>query len=134
MDEAETARALAEAEHKHAAEIVKRLTIHSPINGVVVDRLLSPGEYVETTPILKVAEIDSLNVEVILPSSYYRSIKVGTKATVIPENPVGGQYTATVSVIDRVSDAASGTFGVRLKLPNPRFKIPAGIRCKVLFP
>jgi len=32
-----------------------------------------------------------------------------------------------------VLDAASGTFGVRLALPNPGQQLPAGIRCKVQF-
>ena len=31
-------------------------------------------------------------------------------------------------------DSASGTFGVRLELPNAAAKLPAGIRCKVDFP
>jgi hypothetical protein len=36
-------------------------------------------------------------------------------------------------VVDQVLDAASGTFGVRLALPNPGQQLPAGIRCKVQF-
>jgi hypothetical protein len=36
-------------------------------------------------------------------------------------------------VVDRVFDASSGTFGVRLELPNPNGAIPAGVRCKVEF-
>jgi membrane fusion protein (multidrug efflux system) len=35
--------------------------------------------------------------------------------------------------VDRVMDAASGTFGVRLQLPNPALALPGGIRCKVRF-
>ena len=35
---------------------------------------------------------------------------------------------------DRVVDAASGTFGVRLELPNPGYRLPAGLKCKVRFP
>jgi hypothetical protein len=30
-------------------------------------------------------------------------------------------------------DAASGTFGVRLRLANPGNRIPAGIKCRVKF-
>jgi len=134
MDEAETGRALAEAEYKHASEIVNRLSIRSTITGVVVERYMSPGEYVENQPILKVAQIDPLNVEVILPSDKYRLIKVGMKAKVIPEKPVGGQYIAVVKIVDRVIDGASGTFGVRLTLPNPKHHLPAGLKCKVIFP
>jgi hypothetical protein len=33
--------------------------------------------------------------------------------------------------VDRVADAASGTFGVRLSLANPDYRIPAGLRCKL---
>jgi hypothetical protein len=32
-----------------------------------------------------------------------------------------------------VFDAASGTFGVRLELPNKRGTVPGGIRCQVEF-
>ena len=37
-------------------------------------------------------------------------------------------------VVDRLLDASSGTFGVRLALPNPTGALPAGIRCRVEFP
>jgi len=40
---------------------------------------------------------------------------------------------ARVTVVDRVIDAASGTFGVRLALPNPDLKLPAGLKCRVKF-
>jgi membrane fusion protein (multidrug efflux system) len=39
-----------------------------------------------------------------------------------------------VVIVDRVIDAASGTIGVRLKLPNPDYHIPAGLKCTVAFP
>lgn len=134
MDEVETGRALAEADYKQAAEIVNRMSIRSTVDGVVVERYMSPGEYVENLPILKLAQINPLNVELILPSDKYRAIKVGMKAKVLPEKPTGGQYTAVVTIVDRVIDAASGTFGVRLTLPNPNHKLPAGLKCKVIFP
>ena len=44
-----------------------------------------------------------------------------------------GEYAARVKVVDRVVDAASGTFGVRLELPNPQGAVPAGVKCKVRF-
>jgi hypothetical protein len=50
-----------------------------------------------------------------------------------PEPPIGGTYAATVTAVDHVLDAASGTFGVRLALPNPELLLPAGIRCKIVF-
>lgn len=116
-------------------EILKQRRLRSPIDGVVVDRLLVPGEYRnEQTPILTLAQIDPLRVEVFVPTRFYGQITVGSAAQVRPEDPVGGKHRALVTVVDQVLDAASGTFGVRLSLPNPDLKLPAGIRCKVTFP
>jgi len=44
-----------------------------------------------------------------------------------------GVHKARVVVVDKVIDAASGTFGVRLTLPNPGRRIPAGLKCKARF-
>ncbi len=40
---------------------------------------------------------------------------------------------ATIAVVDPVIDAASGTFNVRLDLPNPDGAIPGGLHCTVKF-
>ncbi|MFO7964216.1 MAG: efflux RND transporter periplasmic adaptor subunit [Desulfobacterales bacterium] len=124
---------LHELEFHQADEAVKRKTITSPISGVIMERYLAKGEYVEDKPILKIAQIDPLNVEVILPVSAYGSVQVGMSGTVKPEPPVGGAYEAEVTIVDKVIDAASGTFGVRLEIPNPGFELPPGLKCRVEF-
>lgn len=127
---------LAELEVQRASEVLAMRTIRSPLSGVVVEVMQKPGEFSSTNlkdPILKLAEIDPLYVEVILPVSLYGQIKNGQRAQVFPEKPVGGVYDAAVKVVDRVIDGASGTFGVRLQLPNPGYRIPAGIKCRVKF-
>jgi RND family efflux transporter MFP subunit len=106
--------------------------IRSPIDGVVIERKLSAGEYIyEQTSIMTIAQIDPLNVELVLPMEHYGNIVIGSTAIVHPVAPVGGAYEAKATVIDPVIDAASETFGVRLILPNPNHTIPAGIRCSV---
>jgi RND family efflux transporter MFP subunit len=134
LKEAELNREIAYLEIRRAEEVLKQRTFRSPIDGAVVERLLVPGEYRnEQSPILTLAQIDPLRVEVFVSTSYYGRIRTGSNAEVRPEQPVGGVYTAIVTVVDRVLDAASGTFGVRLALPNPDLLLPAGIACKVLF-
>ncbi len=133
LEEAIERKRLAGLELEQAREVLKRRTIRSPITGVVVERFLCPGEFVEDQPILKVAQIDPLNLEVIIPVNLLGSIKVGMRGTVKPEGPLGGTYAAEVKIVDRVVDAASGTFGVRLELPNPDYSLPAGLKCKVIF-
>ncbi|MGH8632443.1 MAG: efflux RND transporter periplasmic adaptor subunit [Burkholderiales bacterium] len=127
---------LAQLDLKRAEEVLALRTIRSPFSGVVVEVMQKPGEFATSNlkdPILKLAEIDPLNVEVVLPVGLYGRVKIGQRAVVIPENPVGGRHSATVKVVDRVIDAASGTFGVRLELPNRNRAIPAGARCRVQF-
>ena len=126
---------MAQLDVVRAEEVLKLRSIKSPIEGVVAERSLLGGEYAyEQAPIMTIAQIDPLNVEVFLPVALYGTINVGTEATVIGEAPVGGRYTAKVEVIDPLIDARSGTFGIRLLVPNPNNKIPAGLRCKVEFP
>jgi RND family efflux transporter MFP subunit len=124
---------LASLELNQAMAILKRRTIHSPIDGVVTERLMSPGEVVDEETILKIAQIDPLRVEVILPSAWFGSIQPGTKAAVVPEVPGDRVHIASVELIDRIIDAASGTFVVRLELPNPDYAIPSGLNCQVRF-
>jgi len=132
--EAESSLRIAKLEHKRATELLRQRSIASPIDGVVVERSLGSGEYAyEQAPIMTVAQIDPLNVEVYLPFSLYGAIAIGTTAVVHPEDPIGGAYTVLVDVVDPVFDARSGTFGIRLKLPNPDKRIPAGLRCKLQF-
>jgi RND family efflux transporter MFP subunit len=115
-------------------ELLKQRRFVSPIDGVVVERMLVPGEYRnEQTPILTLAQVDPLRVEVFVPLTYYSKITVGSSARVKPDSAIGGVYAATVTVVDEVFDAASGTFGVRLKLPNPDLRLPAGLRCRITF-
>ncbi len=148
LDEAETSKLLAEiglleaVEKKRLAELeLQRVTaalamrtIRSPITGVVVERVLSPGELANETPILKLAQIHPLRVEVFAPVSLLNKMTVGMESQVVPEAPANGVHTARVTVVDRVVDAASGTFGVRLELPNPSYRLPAGLKCRVRFP
>ena len=125
-------------EHKRQLEIIRLKTISSPVNGVITERILNPGEFAEAgvgrKPLLKLAEIDTLYVEVLLPAQAYGKVKLGSMIKVTPEIPADASYHASVKVIDRVLDAASGTFGVRLELNNPQRKILSGIRCRAVFP
>lgn len=124
---------LASLQLDQALAVLKRRTIHSPISGVVTERLMSAGERVEEETILTVARIDPLRVEVILPAAMFGSIRPGMRASIVPEFPGDQVHVASVTIVDRVIDGASGTFGARLELPNPDQSIPGGLQCQVRF-
>jgi RND family efflux transporter MFP subunit len=138
LQESHDNRRLAELDLLRQLEIIRLKTIRSPVDGVVVERLLHPGELAEAgvgrKPMLRIAQIDVLHVEVLLRADAYGNVQRGAAIEVTPDLPGAGSHVATVKVIDRVLDAASGTFGVRLELPNPQQRIPAGVRCRANFP
>lgn len=134
-DEAQLSQRVAQLEYNQSQRLMAERTVRSPVSGVVTERAMSPGEYRanESSHILTIAQINPLYVEVFAPISQLKSVSLGDTAYVYPEEPVGGRYAARVKVIDRVFDAASGTFGLRLELPNPDNKLPAGLRCRIEF-
>jgi RND family efflux transporter MFP subunit len=123
----------AQQEYALAMAQLNQRTIRSPLTGVVVERYLHEGERVEEKPIVKVATVDPLRVEVIVPALHFNRIKQGMSASVKPEMADVELRTGKVVVVDRVIDAASNSFRVRLELPNPANELPPGLRCKVEF-
>jgi RND family efflux transporter MFP subunit len=109
-------------------------TVRSPFDGVVVERYINPGERVEERPLMRVAVINPLRVELMVPTTQYGSFAVGDRVTIRPELPGAEPVVATVQQVDRLFDAASNTFRVRLSLPNPDDRLPAGLRCKAELP
>ena len=122
-------------EREQAAHQLELRSIRSPVDGVIVEILLVPGESVEdrAREIMTIAEVDPLNVEVILTANLFGSVRVGMPADVTPLMPNGKVRRAEVTVVDRTIDAASDTFGVQLQLDNKGFAIPGGIRCEISF-
>lgn len=105
-------------------------TIRSPISGVVAERFLSSGERVEDKAMFRVAVVNPLRVEVVLPSTYFAAVRSGMTVTVTPDFPGASPRLARVTVVDRLIDGASNTFRVRAELPNADYSLPAGLRCK----
>jgi RND family efflux transporter MFP subunit len=112
-----------------AAQLSMRV-IRSPIDGVVIDRFLDAGERVDDRPILKVATVRPLRVEVVLPATLYGKLAVGDRVQVRPDLASLPTVHGTASVVDRVIDPASNTFRARLELPNTQGELPPGARCK----
>ncbi len=132
-DDMETEVRLREQELKRDLENLKLRTIVSPLDGIVVERRLTKGDLVraDRSVVLRLAKIDPLNVEVIAPSESYGAARIGMSGTVSLQPLLPGSYKATVVTVDKLIDAASGTFGIRLQMPNPGNKIPAGLKCSV---
>lgn len=129
---------LAKLEFAYTSAQLAQRTLRSPIDGVVTEQNMHAGELAEAgdnkPSILKLAQTNPLRVKLILPVAYYTKVKAGMQAEVVPEKPLDGRFTAAVTSIDKVIDAASGTFQVRMDLPNPTGALPGGVKCKAKLP
>lgn len=134
LQQAQDRKRQADLEYKRSQADLQKRTIVSPISGVVIERFKQPGEHIDFEPVLKIAHLDPLKVEVFAPANLYGVIKEGMKANVVPELGSSGKtYTADVVLVDQAIDGPSNTFGIRLSIPNPDNKIPSGLKCKVSF-
>lgn len=135
LQQAKDRKTQAELEFVRAKRLLQRRTITSPINGLVVERYKETGEHIDNEPLMQLAQLDPLKVEVFAPASLFGKIQLGMTAKVLPQsNSRKRSYLAEVVMVDRVIDAASNTFGIRLSFPNPDYQLPSGLKCMVEFP
>lgn len=110
---------IAQLELTRAEAALNLRIIRSPIDAVVVQRVLGPGEYAhQDTHIVELAAVSPLYVEAYPPVRFFDLIKPAMTATLL---------------LPARQAAGSGTFGLRLVLENARGEIPAGLRCQVSF-
>lgn len=128
-DQVETDLLMAQKELELKKQELALRTVASPITGVVVDRLLDKGEYVNVDPVVRLATLDPLHVDLLLPSEYFGSIAVGQVLSILASPAIEEARQAKVSTVDPLIDPASGTFRVQLVMENPGNAIPAGLRC-----
>ena len=101
-------------------------SLRSPIDGVVTDRPLFPGETAAAgSTVVTVMDISSLLAKVHLAQASAQKLKLGHKAEVTVPG-VDGPVEATVSLISPALDPGSTTVEVWLKLPNKQGLLKVG--------
>lgn len=99
--------------------------LRSPIDGVVTDRPLFPGETAAAgTPVITVMDTSSLIAKLHIAQASAQKLKVGGSAQVYVPG-IDDPQPATVSLISPALDPGSTTVEVWLKLANPdgRYKV-----------
>ncbi len=137
--QARTQLAAAEAELKQAqaaqAEIAARLDdldIKSPIDGVVVTRMVEPGEVIAAgTPVLTVVNLSQVYLRGYIPEGQVGNVRVGQSAQVFLDSAPQQPLAATVSAVDTEAsftpeniyfkaDRVTQVFGLKLSIENPK--------------
>lgn len=133
LNKAKEKRRIAQLNLELAKSQLALRTIKSPIDGIVVDRYAMVGESVAGRTIMKLAKVDPLKVELIAPTEYFGLIERGMVAEIHPEQPANQMFEAAVTIVDQLIDPASGSFTVRMELPNPEDRLVGGVNCMASF-
>lgn len=118
-------------------------TIRSPINGVVLEKLVDPNELVTpqsfggtrgpSTALIAVADPKDLQVEIDLNEQYLARISLNQQCRVIPEAYPDKTYEAYVAEIAPEANRAKGTLQIKVQIRNPDKFLTPELSAKVEF-
>jgi multidrug resistance efflux pump len=119
--------------------------IRSPINGVVLDRLVEPGEVVAPgSTVLNVADLTSLTLTVYVPEDLYGQFFLGQTYDLRVDSFPGETFTGEVSHIadqaeftprnvQTVEGRKATVYAIRLTISNPDLALKPGMPADLTF-
>jgi len=128
-------RRAAEAQVRKAAANVelnkKRVAdtrLESPLRGVVLRRLVQPGEMVAAGhPALVIADLNPVRVRVGVPEGEIATIAERQNVTIRIPSMDGRTFQGRIELVGYAAESSSRTFPVRILTPNPRLELRAGM-------
>ena len=101
-----------------------RIPVYSPFSGVVTEKFVQEGQFVNVgDPLLSIADLSSIWVELEVFESDLPSIRIGREVTMVsPSNP-GQTYHGKVKLIYPFLDPKTRTLRLRVEIPNPGLKL-----------
>jgi len=118
-------------------------TIRSPINGVVMEKLVNPNELVmpqsfggargPSTALMAVADPKDLQVEIDVNEADLSKISLGQKCRVSPEAYPDKSYGGVVAEIAPEADRAKGTLEIKVQIQDPDHFLTPELSAKVEF-
>jgi len=132
---------VAKLQQKHARltyqrdkAILDAMTLLAPNDGFVTERLVDPGEGIQPLqPVVEITTLDPLYVVVNLSDDALGRVKKGAQVAVIIQQLGNQRLEGRVIFVSPVVDYASKTFKIKISLPNPELKIPAGLKARAVF-
>jgi HlyD family secretion protein len=132
-----------EGAHALAQTYVAWCTIRSPINGVVLEKLVDPNELVvpqsfgggrgPSTALIALADTTDLQVEIDLNEADLSKISLNQKCRVSPEAYPDKSYEGYVAEIAPEANRAKGTLQIKVQIRNPDKFLTPELSAKVEF-
>ncbi|MFC1833619.1 efflux RND transporter periplasmic adaptor subunit [Thermodesulfobacteriota bacterium] len=134
LDESLTQRKLALGHLEEAKINYERGFVRCPIDGVVDDVPVDPGEFVKRgDPVARVVSTTTIRVNVRVPELDVRYLLVGQKVPVKIDAYPEDRWQGEIDFVAFRADPATKTFKVRVVVDNPYGKIRPGMIARVSF-
>jgi multidrug efflux system membrane fusion protein len=133
LAEAEASLTEARADLAKLKLMLYKTEIRAPLSGILNERFIEEGDFVSVgTVVAQITDIDPLIVRADVTEKDIYAIKLGQKAEVRMLN--GQQVEGELRYISRVSNAKTNTFKIEVSIPNPDFKLWAGVSAELSLP
>ena len=108
--------------------VEERVTIPAPVSGVVIERLASQGDYVDTgAPVYRLADLSKLWAQLEVYESDLPWLRLGQDVTFTTQSIPGAEFEGKVAFIDPTLDLRTRTARVRVEIPNPDGELKPGM-------
>lgn len=122
--EAVNARA---AQFALARQALEKATVRSPIDGIVAERLVQPGQHVGLNArLLTVVALEALEFEAQVPVTRIGAVRVGQEVQIEAES-FPGRFVGRVERINPTADPASRMIPVYVRVANPEHTLRGGM-------
>lgn len=112
------------AELEKAGKPNIRLPIYTPLSGVVIEKLVQQGQYVNTgDPLFNIADLSTVWVEVEVYENEFPNIHIGQQVEIRSQSFPGKPFTGKVSFIYPFLDPKTRTVKARVSMPNPGMRL-----------
>lgn len=121
-----------EATLNRASRDLRDAVIRAPFDGVVAERLVSPGQFVRVqTPVMRLVRLHPLRLTAEVPERFAPAIRVGhtlnLRVDAFPDRPVEGRVTRISPDVNLKSRA----FAIEGEVPNPDGALKPGTFARV---
>jgi multidrug efflux pump subunit AcrA (membrane-fusion protein) len=128
--QAQAASAAAQA-HLLSTE-VSQTYLYAPYDAVIANRLVDPGAYASPSqPVLQVARIDRIWINVNVPDDNLPYVRPGTQVTFRSSSLPGRSFTGPIETVNAVPTSGTLSYLARLELHNPGYVLRGGMLVSV---
>jgi len=101
-----------------------RIPIYTPLSGMVIEKIVQEGQYVNLgDPLFAIADLSQVWVEVEVYENEFPFVKLGQSVSITSQSYPGKPFNGRVSFVYPFLDPKTRTVKVRVELSNPGLKL-----------